>query len=578
MNDDERIEPSAPVSRTEPSLVRHPHRGPRPGATGPAELLDRRVRSAALPEPVRAHLQGCVERLAALPSSSEAAARAAEHLDWSLSLPWPQRVPPSPLPDVAQVERHLDQMHAGHAEAKRRLLDAVSVARAGGPAAFRPLVLVGPPGTGKSSLVRAFAAAIERPSATLSVGPMSEEAELFGLDARLPGGGPGMILETLQRLGRRDVVLVLDELDKLQLGAGGDAGGTLLQLFEGDRGAFLDRYLGVEFDLSPTLIIATASDPEQIGESLFDRLELVELWGYTESEKLDLARSHLLPTARAGHGLGVRQFDLTDAALRKVVRSYTEEAGVRQLTRRLDDLARGAAVAVSRGDGQQRVNASDLRSRLGAPRVDAEFRPRRPRAGIAVGLSYTTTGGALVPIEATAVAGSGRTMLTGQLGEVMRESVQTASSWVRGRLQRLGLPPDHLDNTDLHLHLPSASVPKEGPSAGVALALAIFSALGRRAVRHDVGLTGELSLHGSVLPVGGLREKLLAAGRAGLRRVVLPDGNREELADLEQRLEGRVEVVLARSMDDVLAAALVPARRGSAPAELAGGDREHPRG
>lgn len=169
-------------------------------------------------------------------------------------------------------------------------------------------------------------------------------------------------------------------------------------------------------------------------------------------------------------------------------------------------------------------------------------------------------------------------MLTGQLGEVMRESVQTASSWVRGRLQRLGLPPDHLDNTDLHLHLPSASVPKEGPSAGVALALAIFSALGRRAVRHDVGLTGELSLHGSVLPVGGLREKLLAAGRAGLRRVVLPDGNREELADLEQRLEGRVEVVLARSMDDVLAAALVPARRGSAPAELAGGDREHPRG
>jgi ATP-dependent Lon protease len=540
-----------------------------PGAGGPRRselhdpvaLLARRIDAAPLPAEARDHARREVAQLADLPGHSPHAARLLTHLDWMLGLPWPERVAEGELPSLDQVARALDETHADCTDVKTRVLESLAVTQLGGMARGESLLFLGPPGTGKSSMARALARALGRPFVPLSVGALTDERQFTGSPYRLEGAHPGAILDGLRRAGRRDAVILLDELDKLQLGGGGDAAGPLLELLDPDqRTEFFDHYLGLPFDLSSCLWIATANDTEEMPEPLLDRLEVIDFSGYTEQTKVAIAERHLLPRARARAGVSPAQLELSAAALQRIVRAHTEEAGVRQLQRHLDALSRKAATAVLRGGTGLKVRQGDVRELLGPPVVEGELRSRRPRLGATTGLAYTSSGGALLPIEAVALAGTGRTTLTGQVGEVMRESFQTALTWARSRSASLGLGSNHLDKIDLHLHFPASAVPKDGPSAGIAIAVALYSLLSRRPARHDVALTGELSLHGAVLPVGGLREKLLAAARAGLREVVVPARNGDELAALPADVRAPLVVHTALRIEDVLDLALLPAR------------------
>jgi ATP-dependent Lon protease len=409
---------------------------------------------------------------------------------------------------------------------------------------------------------RAVATALGRPLLTIPIGTITHEREIVGLPHERASGTPGAILSGLWRAGR-DPVILLDEIDKVSLGGEGHAAGALLSLLDPEQNdEFFDQYLGVPFDLSGCLFLATATDAGRVPEALLDRMETIEFAGYSEPEKFAIARGHLLPRAREYAGLKARQFALTPGALRAVIRGYTAEAGVRQLQRHLISLARKAAVEVVRGGAPLRVRKEDLATLLGPRTVEEDLRVRRPAVGVTTGLAWTSAGGALLPIEALSMPGSGRLILTGSLGDVLRESVQTAVSYVRTFCSHLGLESDVLDDIDLHLHLPSAATPKDGPSAGVAIAVALVSLLTRAPARHDVAMTGEMSLLGQVLGVGGVREKLLAAIRAGVHQVILPHRNAEDCMRLDPEIRKRVRVHLIDDVREAFEIALRPTERG----------------
>jgi ATP-dependent Lon protease len=394
---------------------------------------------------------------------------------------------------------------------------------------------------------------------------VNSEAELRGMHPNQPGAVPGRILQGVFRAGTTNPVVLLDEIDKASFGESRSAAGVLLEILDPEQNReFLDHYLGVPYDLSRCVFLATANDLEGMPEALVDRLEVIRFEGYTESEKLDISRHHLIPRARRGAGLTPAQLQLSPAALRDVIQRYTEEAGVRQLQRVLDSLARKAAVRVVNGEKPMTVRKGDLLGLLGPAAADEELHTRRPRVGVATGLAWTVSGGSPLPIEALAMPGSGRTILTGSIGEVMRESVQTAMSYVRTRLEDLGIEPESLDTLDLHLHFPGGSTPKDGPSAGIAIATSLISLLARVAVRHDVAMTGEMTLHGEVLPVGGLRDKILAAARAGMREVVVPARNAEEFLRLSPEVRSGLTIHLVEHVDEVFQHALLWKRAGNA--------------
>ncbi|MEW6072529.1 MAG: S16 family serine protease [Planctomycetota bacterium] len=548
---------SSPAESRRPRRALRPPASPAEPASREAEALAFRVAEAPLtPSARRMAILELGHFRRAAPASAEYVVLR-NHLEWLLELPWEAPAPGS-TPSLARVTESLERSHVGLVDVKQRIAEFLAIRTLGGGARGTVLCFLGPPGTGKSSMGRAVASALGRPFLSIPLGAKTEEKEIVGTPHRVPGAMPGAILAGVHRAGAKNPVVLLDELDKLRLGAEGSSAGALLNILDPEQnGEFLDNYLGVPFDLSPCLFLATANDAEAIPGALLDRMETIEFHGYSEAEKLEIARRHLLPRARAQAGVDRRQFRISPAALRTLIRGWTEEAGVRDLQRRLVALARKAALGVVCEGRGLHVKQAGLVELLGPRVADEDVRRRRPAVGVATGLAWTAVGGALLPIESIVVPGGGRMILTGRIGEVLRESVQTALSYVRTRFDSLGVRADVLDSLDLHLHFPAGATPKDGPSAGIAIATAVVSLLTRRPARHDVAMTGEMSLLGRVLPVGGIREKLLAAVRTGIPEVIVPLRNAEEVMRLSTDVRRQLTIHFVDDVVDAFELALV---------------------
>ena len=533
-----------------------------------ARELRGRLEAAELPAAARRAVQRELEHLERGEGGPSDLARSREWIEWVLELPWRNttRDPDTSAADSQRVAATLDLALTGLDDVKERLAEFLAVRRLSGSTRGGVLAFVGPPGTGKTSMARAVAQALGRRLAHIHVGGAADGEELEGRARTLAGGGPGRVLAAVARSGVRNPVVLLDEVDKAHWGGWNRVTRTLLTLVdpEGAR-EFTDAYLGVPFDLSECLFLLTANELDALPHALVDRLELVHFGSYTEAEKLLIAREHILPRAREAAGLAPHDFQITRAALVRVLRSYAVEPGVRQLQRTIDALARKAAVSVLSERRALRVDRAQLTSLLGPPMSDPFLHHDEPRVGVVLGLAWTNIGGALLPIETLVTPGAGRVTLTGSLGEVMRESVQTALSWVRMRLPAFEIAADALETRDIHVHFPSGATPKDGPSAGTAIAVSLISVITGVPVRHDVALTGEMSLHGVVLPVGGLREKLLAALRSGLRTVIVPARNSEDVLQLPREVRQRLEIRLVEHVSEVFTWALVDARAPSRP-------------
>lgn len=520
-----------------------------------ARELESKVAAAEIPETAR---RACTRELAHLRRSgigTEESSRIRNWIEWLLELPWNSHtVDPTATPDeFRRVVTALDLTHTGLDEVKERVGEFLAVRHLSGTSRGTVLCFLGPSGTGKTSMGRAVAEALGRKFVHIHVGGCADESELRGRHLSQAGAVAGRLLNGIARSGVRNPVVLLDELDKIHGAGWSHSSSALLEILDPEQNReFVDHYLGVPFDLSECLFVVTANDLSPIPEALIDRLELIEFGSYTETEKVAIAREHLLPRARESAGLAPRDLTVSQGALVEVIRSYTAEPGVRALQRCLDSLARKAAVARVREGHALHVEKSQLSNLLGAPNLDPFVHATAPQIGVIAGLAWTNVGGSILPIETVLMPGAGRIVLTGSLGEVMRESVQTALSWTRMQLPRIGQEPDALERLDLHIHFPAGAVPKDGPSAGIAIATALVSVLTRTPVRHDVAMTGEVSLHGTVLPIGGLREKLLAALRAGIRTVVVPERNREDVERLPREVRRRLEIRMVEHVSEAI--------------------------
>jgi ATP-dependent Lon protease len=519
------------------------------------EELRGRIDGLELPEEVEKAARRELSRLERLPSAAAEYGVIRTYLDWIATLPWGATT--EDKIDLARAREVLDADHFDLEKVKDRIIEFLAVSKLRGDAAGQILCFVGPPGVGKTSLGQSIARTLERKFARLSVGGVRDEAEIRGHRRTYIGAMPGNIIRALRDAESMNPVLLIDELDKLGADFRGDPASAMLEVLDPEQNkAFRDHYLDLPFDLSKVLFICTANTTDSIPGPLLDRMDVISLSGYTEDEKLGIAKRYLVPKQIEKHGLTLERTTISDKALHLVIREYTREAGVRGLERRIADLCRKAARKVAEGyEGKIRVDERRVRAWLGPRRFSGEVRRRTADPGVATGLAYTAAGGDVLFIEAQAYAGKGRLTITGQLGEVMQESAQAALSWVRSHTEQLGLPADWFSEHDVHVHVPAGAVPKDGPSAGVTMATAIASLARGTPVSPEVGMTGELTLTGQVLAIGGLREKVLAAQRAGLKRVVLPRENEYDLEDLPAETKRELEFVLVDSIEQVLAVA-----------------------
>ena len=535
------------------------------GDADQAEINELRSRLAELnlPEDARKAADRELGRLERLPSAAAEYGVIRTYLDWLVSLPWNQTTEDNlDLPHARQV---LDEDHFDLEKVKNRILEHLAVSKLKNDLSGPILCFVGPPGVGKTSLGQSVGRALGRKFTRLSVGGVRDEAEIRGHRRTYIGAMPGTIIRTLRDAESMNPVMLIDEIDKMGSDFRGDPASAMLEVLDPEQNkSFRDHYLDLPFDLSKVLFICTANTLDTVPSALLDRMDVIQLSGYTEDEKFGIAKRYLLPKQLEAHGLDEERVKITDNALRRIIREYTREAGVRNLERRLADVLRKAARQIAEGKTrakQLRVDDRRLRAWLGPRRFEGEVRKRTSDPGVATGLAFTAVGGDVLFIEATAYPGKGRLTITGQLGDVMQESAQTALSWVRAHAEQLGIAPKWFQEQDVHLHVPAGAVPKDGPSAGITMATAIASLVLDQAVSDDVGMTGEITLTGQVLPIGGLREKVLAAQRAGLKRVIMPKDNEPDLEELPAETRRELEFVPVDSITQVLDAALDGAGR-----------------
>ncbi len=525
------------------------------------ELSELRESVAAknLPDGVRAKTEKELARLNAMPPMSPEIGIIRTYIDWILDLPWVEESPDNL--DVANAAAVLDADHYGLERVKDRILEYIAVRRIAPDTMRSPILcFVGPPGTGKTSLGRSIARALGREFVRISLGGVRDEAEIRGHRRTYIGAMPGRIIQAMRRVGTRNPLFMLDEVDKLGADFRGDPSAALLEVLDPEQNnSFVDHYLGLEYDLSRILFVTTANFLDPIPPALQDRMEVIEFSSYLEEEKLGILRQFLVPRQLEQHGLADKNIRFEEDSLTTLIREYTREAGVRNLEREVANVARKIARQVAEGKKPpRRITAEKARELLGPPRFAEDIRPDVDEIGVATGAAWTAAGGELMIIEVNLMPGKGNLILTGQLGDVMRESAQAALTYARSQFDMLGIDPTQFERQDIHIHLPEGAVPKDGPSAGVTLAVALISAYTGRPIRHDVAMTGEITLRGRVLPVGGVREKALAARRAGIRTFILPRKSERDLLDIPQHLRQDVRFVLVDRIEDVLAEALAP--------------------
>ncbi len=528
--------------------------------------LRKAVADAAMPAEAAEQAQRELARLERMADGSAEYSMVRSYLDWLIAMPW-SKLDPEQL-EIERARAILDEDHYGLEKVKRRILEFLAVRKLNPDGRSPILCFVGPPGVGKTSLGQSIAKAIGLKFGRVSLGGVHDEAEIRGHRRTYIGALPGNIAQALRKAATRNPVLMLDEVDKLSASYQGDPFSALLEVLDPEQNnTFRDNYLGVPFDLSKVLFIGTANVLDQIPGPLRDRMEVIELSGYTAEEKLQIARRHLLPRQLAAAGLSVAQVSVSDGALALAISDYTREAGVRNLERQIGALLRDAAVAIASGRATAvSIDAADVPRILGAARYENDVKLRTSVPGVATGLAWTPAGGDILFVESSRVKGSGRLIMTGQLGDVMKESAQAAVTLVKSQAERLQIDPASFEGQDLHIHVPAGAIPKDGPSAGVAIVASLASLLSQRTVRSDVAMTGEISLRGVVLPVGGIKEKCVAAARAGISTVILPARNRRDLDDIPESVRAKLEFIWAERIDDVLLHALedVPPRRAAA--------------
>ena len=505
-----------------------------------------------------------MERLAKQPFGSAEASVIRNYLDVCLELPWNKST--RERADVAQARRLLDRDHYGLDKVKERILELIAVRQLNPDAKGKILCLVGPPGVGKTSVAMSVAKAMNRKCARLSLGGVRDEADIRGHRKTYIGAMPGRIIEALNRAGTMNPLLVLDEIDKLGSDMRGDPAAALLEVLDSEQnGAFRDHFIELPVDLSRVMFITTANTTSTIPRPLLDRMEVIELGSYTDEEKLHIAREHLLPKQLKENGIRRGQLHLGDEALRAIITDYTKESGVRTLERQLGKLCRRVAMRlVQTGVKRIDVTAKDLKDLLDTPPYAEDRNAKSDQIGVVNGLAWTEVGGELLEVEAGVMDGTGKLELTGNLGQVMQESVKAAYTCLRSRAKELGIAPDFYKTKDIHVHFPEGAVPKDGPSAGIAIATAMLSALTGRAVRHDVAMTGEVTLRGRVLPIGGLREKTMAAKRSNIKTVIIPKENLKDLADIDPAVREALRFIPAETVDAVFVHALTLPKKEAA--------------
>jgi ATP-dependent Lon protease len=520
--------------------------------------LSEAIAKAGMPKEVEDQARKELRRLERMPEAAAEAGMVRGYLDWLIELPW--KLPAETPIDIAEARRILDEDHFGLDKIKRRIVEYLAVRKLAPDGKAPILCFVGPPGVGKTSLGQSIARAMNRKFVRVSLGGVHDEAEIRGHRRTYIGALPGNIIQGIRKAGARNCVMMLDEIDKLGAGIQGDPSAALLEVLDPEQNnTFRDNYLGVAFDLSRVVFITTANMLDTIPGPLRDRMEIITLSGYTANEKFEIARRYLLRRQMEANGLKEGQLELTDAALREIIQRYTREAGVRNLEREIGRALRHAAVRVAEGqDSAIRIDVGDLVAILGAPLFESELAMRTSVPGVATGLAWTPVGGDILFIEATRAAGSGRLILTGQLGEVMKESAQAALSIVKNRAVTLGIDPARFEKQDIHIHVPAGATPKDGPSAGVAMFMALVSLVTERTVRSDTAMTGEISLRGLVLPVGGIKEKVVAAHRAGITRIMLPARNRKDFDDVPEEVRKQMEFIWLERVEEAVSAALEP--------------------